>query len=61
MLMKLERISPAGGGGISGGGAKSETGDGSAEVDDEEALRHWADLRECQQRFAQAGGFLAEL
>lgn len=46
--MKLERVSP---------GIKSETG----EVDEEEELRNWADLRENQQRFAAAGGFINEI
>ncbi|KAH8661692.1 hypothetical protein BGZ60DRAFT_380922 [Tricladium varicosporioides] len=48
VLMKLERVSP---------GIKSETG----EVDEEEELRNWADLRENQQRFAAAGGFINEI
>jgi len=51
VLMKLERISPAAG--------QSESAD-TAE-DEEEELRNWADLREYQTRFAQAGGFLSEL
>ncbi|CAG8961272.1 hypothetical protein HYFRA_00013551 [Hymenoscyphus fraxineus] len=48
ILMRLERVSP---------GVKSETG----EVTDEEELRAWADMRENQMRFAQAGGFLSEM
>ncbi|KAH9208577.1 hypothetical protein DL95DRAFT_395158 [Leptodontidium sp. 2 PMI_412] len=50
VLMKLERISP---------GCRSESGDG--QVDEEEELRNWADLREYQLRFAQAGGFMSEI
>jgi hypothetical protein len=46
--MKLERVSP---------GLKNETG----EVDEEEELRNWADLRQYQMAFAQAGGFLTEI
>ncbi|KAF4629089.1 hypothetical protein G7Y89_g9063 [Cudoniella acicularis] len=48
VLMKLERVSP---------GIKTETG----EIDEEEELRNWADLREYQLRFAQAGGFINEI
>jgi hypothetical protein len=51
VLMKLERISP----GI------LENGSADGMVDEEEELRNWADLREYQMRFAQAGGFLSEL
>lgn len=50
VLMKLERISP---------GLRSDSADGV--VDEEEELRNWADLREYQMRFAQAGGFLNEI
>jgi len=46
--MKLERISPA---------VKDESG----EVDEEEELRNWADLREYQMQFMQAGGFMNEM
>lgn len=46
--MRLERVSP---------GIKSESG----VVTDEEELRAWADMRENQMRFAQAGGFLSEM
>jgi hypothetical protein len=49
VLMKLERISP---------GVRSDSADGM--VDEEEELRHWADLREYQMRFAQSGGFLVD-
>jgi hypothetical protein len=49
--MKLERISP----GI------PENGSADGIMDEEEELRNWADLREYQMRFAQAGGFLSEL
>ncbi|CZT50772.1 uncharacterized protein RSE6_11819 [Rhynchosporium secalis] len=51
VLMKLERISP---------GLRSESDNGDGVVDEEEELRNWADLREYQLRFAQAGGFMAE-
>ncbi|KAK2626211.1 hypothetical protein QTJ16_004473 [Diplocarpon rosae] len=50
VLMKLERISPA---------CRSENGDGLGFVDEEEELRNWADLREYQMRFVQAGGFMS--
>ena len=30
------------------------------EEDEEAQLRHWADLREYQARFAKAGGFYSE-
>lgn len=48
VLMKLERVSPA---------IKAESG----EVDEEEELRNWADLREYQMQFMQAGGFMNEI
>ncbi|TVY44135.1 putative transcriptional regulatory protein [Lachnellula occidentalis] len=48
VLMKLERVSPA---------IKTENG----EVDEEEELRNWADLREAQMQFMQAGGFMNEI
>jgi hypothetical protein len=48
VLMKLERVSVG-------------QHDGSAAVDEEEELRNWADLREYQVRFAQAGGFMNEI
>jgi len=45
ILMKLERVSPA----------NSDSG----QPEDEGAeLRHWADLREYQMKFAQQGGLL---
>ncbi|KUJ15108.1 uncharacterized protein LY89DRAFT_671495 [Mollisia scopiformis] len=50
VLMKLERVSP----GLVDNGVNGA-------VDEEEELRNWADLREYQMRFAQAGGFLSEL
>lgn len=50
VLMKLERISP---------GIRSDSADGI--IDEEEELRNWADLREYQMKFAQAGGFLSEI
>jgi len=50
ILMKLERISPH---------LRDNSVDGA--VDEEEELRNWADLREYQMKFAQAGGFLSEL
>jgi len=48
VLMRLERVSPA---------VKAEGG----EVDEEEELRNWADLREYQMQFMQAGGFMNEI
>ncbi len=50
MLMRLERISP---------GIRDGSVDGPE--DEEEALRKWADIREYQMRFMQAGGFLNEI
>lgn len=47
--MKLERTSP---------GRRDENGDGIS--DEEEELRHWADLKEAQMAFAQAGGFMSQ-
>jgi len=52
ILMKLERVSPT---------SVGQTESGDTIEDEEEELRHWADLREYQTRFAQAGGFLNEL
>lgn len=49
VLMKLERVSPSGDGSVDGA------------VDEEEELRNWADLREYQMKFAEAGGFLSQL
>lgn len=51
ILMKLEKTGPAGG--------DTKNGDpNQMTAEDEEAeLRHWADLREYQLRFAAAGGF----
>lgn len=48
--MKLERITPARSAGLEGYAA-------TAEEDEEEELRNWADLREFQTRFIQSGGF----
>jgi hypothetical protein len=45
ILMKLERVSPA----------NSESGQPEDEATE---LRHWADLREYQMKFAQQGGLL---
>lgn len=50
VLMKLERINP---------GLMQETEDLSQ--NEEEELRNWADLRDYQMRWAQAGGFLNEV
>lgn len=45
ILVKLERVSP--------------TNSDPDQVEDEDAeLRHWADLRDYQQQFAQQGGML---
>ena len=52
VLMKLERIAP-------GSSSNGDVAPGSEE-DDEAELRHWADLREYQSRFAKEGGFLNE-
>jgi len=43
ILMKLERVSPA---------------NSDPEPDESAELRHWADLREYQTKFAQQGGLL---
>lgn len=48
--MRLERVSP--------GGSRTLSGDG--DDNSEEELASWADLRDQQTRFAQAGGFLGE-
>lgn len=45
ILMKLERVSPA-------------NSDPEAPEDEASELRHWADLREYQMKFAQQGGLL---
>ena len=45
ILMKLERVSPA-------------NSDPDQPENEEVELRHWADLREYQLRFAQQGGLL---
>lgn len=45
ILMKLERVSPA-------------SSDPDAPEDEASELRHWADLREYQMKFAQQGGLL---
>ena len=52
--MKLERVGPSQLG-------NSEGGVIGADDQEEEELRHWADLREYQSRFAQKGGFLSEI
>ena len=55
ILMKLERVSPSSNSGDSSDGG----GGGGEDVDNEEAeLRHWADLREYQLKFAQQGGLI---
>lgn len=54
--MRLERISPLG-----GKDSRSNQGEAGADADEEEELRVWADLREAQNRFVQAGGFLSEI
>ena len=45
ILLKLERVSPA-------------HSDPENPEDEEAELRHWADLREYQMKFAQQGGIL---
>lgn len=45
ILMKLERVSPA-------------HSDPEQPEDESAELRHWADLREYQMKFAQQGGLL---
>ena len=45
ILVKLERVSPA-------------NSEGSQPEDEEAELRHWADLREYQLKFAQQGGLM---
>lgn len=63
VLMRLERISPGGGGGHANG-----VGDGAGESagmvmdDEEQELRNWADMRDQQQvRFFQGGGLVGLL
>ena len=48
--MKLERVSPG----------LTTDNNNPAEIEEEE-LGNWADLREDQMRFLQAGGFLSEI
>lgn len=55
VLMKLEGTSS--GGKRSTLGAEGE-GAGEGEIDEEDELRNWADLREYQTRFMRSGGFL---
>jgi hypothetical protein len=62
--MKLERFSPPSQqnsqeNGRSAGGREGEYPKSEEEAEAEE-LRNWADFRECQTRFATAGGFLTE-
>jgi len=45
ILMKLERVSPA-------------NSDADGPEDEGAELRHWADLREHQMKFAQQGGLM---
>lgn len=54
VLCKLERTSP----GYEGNGVNGVV-DGV--MDEEAELNTWADLRDYQMKFAQAGGFLSEL
>jgi hypothetical protein len=56
ILMKLERLGDVGGsdGGM-GGGSLSE------EELEEIELRHWADMKDLQRGFAEAGGFIGLL
>lgn len=69
VLMKLERTgdpshrnSEAGVGSPGGStDASSHHGQELPQEDEEAELRHWADFRESQNRFAQAGGVLSEL
>ncbi|MCJ1352551.1 MAG: hypothetical protein MMC33_002535 [Icmadophila ericetorum] len=54
VVMRLERVSPV------SKDPGSTQGEG-VNADEEEELRAWADLREAQSRFVQAGGFLSEI
>ncbi|CAM1503563.1 Fc.00g011540.m01.CDS01 [Cosmosporella sp. VM-42] len=56
ILMKLEKTGPSGGNGMEAGDQSHMT-----PQDEEEELRHWADLREYQLRFAAHGGFAGNL
>ncbi|RFU27698.1 hypothetical protein B7463_g8641, partial [Scytalidium lignicola] len=52
VLMKLERVGP--------GGPRASGVPSDPDEIDEEELNSWADLRDQQNRFAQAGGFLGD-
>lgn len=52
ILMKLEKTGPSGGTGLNSADLSQMTPE-----DEEEELRHWADLRDYQLRFAAHGGF----
>jgi hypothetical protein len=56
-------VSMAGGEGAAIGGSGRNEGMSFKEKEDEEEeeLRRWADLKEAQRRFAESGGFRAEL
>ena len=56
ILMKLEKTGPSGGNGMEAADQSHMT-----TQDEEEELRHWADLREYQLRFAAHGGFAGNL
>ena len=50
--MKLERVKPNG---------QEREGIAGSEEDEDVQLRVWADMREAQGRFANAGGFLTQV
>lgn len=66
VLMRFEGTSQRREGGgpaampVLGGGSDKAIERELQEMDEEEELRNWADLREYQKRFAQQGGFMAD-
>ncbi|KAJ9144489.1 Zn 2cys6 transcription factor [Pleurostoma richardsiae] len=64
ILMRLEKTGSGSGSRVVGESGAGGVGDAVAmqtDVDEEEELRSWADLREHQAKFAQSGGFIGNL